>query len=148
MKDKNNSKLIKNCIISGVIIIAVVLSIFLIFTLKKKTISNSEQLTKSLKEMGVQFYEDFYYNQIGKNETERKVFLEKYKDIGIKVSLDNMLRSKKTETTDENNPFINKETNEECNKNTSMVIIYPKEPYGKTDYSIDVILDCGFESEK
>lgn len=45
--------------------------------------------------MGVQFYEDFYYNQIGKNETERKVFLEKYKDIGIKVSLDNMLRSKK-----------------------------------------------------
>ena len=125
-----------------------VLSIFLIFTLKKKTISNSEQLTKSLKEMGVQFYEDFYYNQIGKNETERKVFLEKYKDIGIKVSLDNMLRSKKTETTDENNPFINKETNEECNKNTSMVVIYPKEPYGKTDYSIDVILDCGFESEK
>lgn len=98
--------------------------------------------------MGVQFYEDFYYNQIGKNETERKVFLEKYKDIGIKVSLDNMLRSKKTETTDENNPFINKETNEECNKNTSMVVIYPKEPYGKTDYSIDVILDCGFESEK
>ena len=68
MKDKNNSKLIKNCIISGVIIIVVVLSIFLIFTLKKKTISNSEQLTKSLKEMGVQFYEDFYYNQIGKNE--------------------------------------------------------------------------------
>ena len=148
MKDKNNSKLIKNFIISGVIIIVVVLSIFLIFTLKKKTISNSEQLTKSLKEMGVQFYEDFYYNQIGKNETERKVFLEKYKDIGIKVSLDNMLRSKKTETTDENNPFINKETNEECNKNTSMVVIYPKEPYGKTDYSIDVILDCGFESEK
>ena len=148
MKDKNNPKLIKNCIISGVIIIVVVLSIFLIFTLKKKTISNSEQLTKSLKEMGVQFYEDFYYNQIGKNETEKKVFLEKYKDIGIKVSLDNMLRSKKTETTDENNPFINKETNEECNKNTSMVVIYPKEPYGKTDYSIDVILDCGFESEK
>lgn len=148
MKDKNNSKLIKNCIISSVIIIVVVLSIFLIFTLKKKTISNSEQLTKSLKEMGVQFYEDFYYNQIGKNETEKKVFLEKYKDIGIKVSLDNMLRSKKTETTDENNPFINKETNEECNKNTSMVVIYPKEPYGKTDYSIDVILDCGFESEK
>ena len=148
MKVKINSKLIKNCIISGVIIIAVVLSIFLIFTLKKKTISNSEQLTQSLKEMGVQFYEDFYYNQIGKNETERKVFLEKYKDIGIKVSLDNMLRSKKTETTDENNPFINKETNEECNKNTSMVVIYPKEPYGKTDYSIDVILDCGFESEK
>ena len=29
-----------------------------------------------------------------------------------------------------------------------MVVIYPKEPYGKTDYSIDVILDCGFESEK
>ena len=77
-----------------------------------------------------------------------KAFLEKYKDIGIKVSLDNILRSKKTETTDENNTFINKETNEECNKNTSMVVIYPKEPYGKTDYSIDAILDCGFESEK
>ena len=29
-----------------------------------------------------------------------------------------------------------------------MVVIYPKEPYGKTDYSIDAILDCGFESEK
>ena len=93
-------------------------------------------------------WSNFAYYQIGKNETERKVFLEKYKDIGIKVSLDNMLRSKKTETTDENNSFINKETNEECNKNTSMVVIYPKEPYGKTDYSIDAILDCGFESGK
>ena len=29
-----------------------------------------------------------------------------------------------------------------------MVIIYPKEPYGKKDYRIDTNLVCGFEVEE
>ena len=42
----------------------------------------------------------------------------------------------------------NSKTNQECDKTNSMVIIYPKEPYGKKDYRIDTNLVCGFELEE
>ena len=31
--------------------------------------------------------------------------------------------------------FVNSKTEEECDRNNSMVIIYPKDPYGKRDYT-------------
>ena len=36
-------------------------------------------------------------------------------------------------------------TKDECDKTESVIVIYPQEPYGKTDYVIDAKLSCGFE---
>ena len=73
--------------------------------------NESQKLTKELKELGISFYEDFYYNQIGKTDEEKKTFLEKYTDIGIKVSLDNLARYKKDESEEIIKKFVNSKTN-------------------------------------
>ena len=134
-------------IIGGIILLLIVIiSLFLIFNNHSK--NESQKLTKELKELGISFYEDFYYNQIGKTDEEKKTFLEKYTDIGIKVSLDNLARYKKDESEEIIKKFVNSKTNQECDKTNSMVIIYPKEPYCKKNYRIDTNLVCGFEVEE
>ena len=38
--------------------------------------------------MGKDFYENFYYEQVGSTDEERADFLSKYESIGIKINLD------------------------------------------------------------
>ena len=133
--------------IISIIILVIFASIILFFTLNKSE-DESLKLSSSLKDLGIDFYENFYYKQIGKTDNERKEFLEKYKDIGIKVSLDNLSRYKKDDMDDILKQFVNDKTKEECDRNSSMVIIYPKDPYGQKDYTVDAILVCGFEEKE
>lgn len=143
-----NIKFSKKMIIIPICILVVILLIVFVPKLFKQEASQEEKLTTTLEELGIDFYENFYYNQISSNDEERKEFLEKYKDIGIKINLDNLSRFKSEETEEISKKFVNKETKEECDKINSMVVIYPKEPYEKTSYSIDVILECGYEKEE
>lgn len=144
-KIKINKKVV--IMIISIIILVIFASIILFFTLNKSE-DESLKLSSSLKDLGIDFYENFYYKQIGKTDNERKKFLEKYKDIGIKVSLDNLSRYKKDDMDDILKQFVNDKTKEECDRNSSMVIIYPKDPYGQKDYKIDSILACGFEEKE
>ena len=141
------NKLLKNklfLIIGGAVILLLVLLVVLFITFTNKG-NESKRLSSSLKELGISFYEDFYYKQVGTTDKEKKEFLEKYKDLGIKISLDSLSRHNKEKTEAIIAEFVNKKTDEECDRNNSMVVIYPRDPYGKKDYSIDAILVCGFE---
>lgn len=141
---KNNKKVV----IIAATIIGIILVSVIIFLVTKNNISQEEKLTSSLKELGIDFYENFYYNQISSDEKARAEFLEKYKDIGIKINLDNLSRFKTEETEEIVKTFVNDETKKECDRINSMIIIYPKEPYEKKSYSIDAILKCGYEEKK
>ena len=134
-------------IIGGIILLIIIITSVLIM-LGNKQQNESQKLLNELKQLGESFYEDFYYNQVGKTEEEKRAFLEKYTDIGIKVSLDNLARSKKDESAEILKKFVNSETNVECDKTNSMVTIYPKVPYGKKDYRIDANLVCGFKTDE
>ena len=136
----------KFIIIAIAVLAIIILTIILCVTVKGKS-SEQERLTASLKELGVDFYENFYYNQTGTEEKTRTEFLEKYKDLGIKVSLSSLARYKQANNSEENvlEKFVNSKTKEACDADSSKVVIYPKSPYGKTDYYIDAILVCGFE---
>lgn len=141
------NKIMKNklfLMIAGAValIVVLVVALVLIFSNNK---NESLKLSESLKELGVDFYENFYYNQISKNDKERKEFLEKYKDLGIKVSLDSIARHKIDAKEEILAEFVNSKTKEECDRTNTMVVIYPKEPYGKSDHVVDAILVCGFE---
>lgn len=135
----------KVLIIAGVLLAVIILvTVFvLIFGGSKK--NQSQVLSESLKDLGADFYETFYYKQVGTTDEERKEFLEKYKDLGLKISLDSLARHNKEKTDEIIAEFVNNETGEECDRTNSMVVIYPRDPYGKSDYSIDAILVCGFE---
>ena len=143
---KFNKKTIIICCIIFVVIVAVAL--ILIIKPFGKSVTHEGKLTTSLEELGRDFYENFYYNQISKDDEERSQFLEKYTDIGIKINLDNLSRFKSDETEEIKKEFVNDESKEECNLINSMVVIYPKKPYEKTSYSIDVVLECGYKEEK
>lgn len=132
----------KYYLIAGIVVIILIVGLIIVVSGKGKE-SESQKLSSELKNLGIDFYENFYYKQIGTDDKERKEFLEKYTNIGIKVSLDNLVRYKKDDTILEK--FVNSKTKKECDKTSSMVVIYPKEPYGKNNYTIDAMLVCGFE---
>ena len=128
------------CAIVAVIIIGVVLAIVLGGGNQEK------ELTKELESMGRNFYENFYYSQIGENDEDRSAFLSKFSALGIKVDLENLGRT--LENKDEQlAKFVNKKTNQQCNQTNTKITIYPQDPYGKGDYKIEVTLDCGFEKK-
>lgn len=146
-KDEKNKKMIQICAISvGLIVVLVVV----LFLTKGIRLSQEEKLNKSLTKMGEEFYTEFYYSEISKNKSSSEVseFLSKFKDVGIKVNLDNLSRYNDNANEDEIANFKN-DNGTECNKTNTRAVIYPKSPYGKKDYTIKVELDCGFEkSEK
>lgn len=119
------------------IIIGIVIIIF------KGTIgTEKDEITLYLEEMGKEFYEDFYYEQLGNTIEEKSSFLSQYQEIGIKISLETISKYKENKNKDLTRIFINKETNEVCNFNTIKVIIYPKEPYEKDSYKMVTEVDC------
>lgn len=137
----------KNLIIAivGVIILVAIVAVVVLMMDKK---DNKKELEKSLTEMGRDFYENFYYDQVGSSADERTSLLSKFTTVGIKVDLDNLGRYNNGEYKDEISKFQNEKTKEKCSKTNTKVVIYPKSPYGKTDYKVETELDCGFEKEK
>jgi len=129
-----------------VIFIAIILILFIgVITFVFLHNTNEKKLERSLRDMGKDFYENYYYDQTGETEKEKEAFLAKFKTVGIKVNLDNLSRYKNEENAEKIKAFVNKDTKKECNKETTRVIIYPQEKYGKTDYDLKVELDCGFD---
>ncbi len=145
LKDKKKLAII---IGAGVGVIVLIIVLLLCFG-GKLNVTEEQKLEEKLQELGKGFYEDFYYKQVASDEEARTEFLKKYKDLGIKVNLDTLSRYKKeADSAKVLEPFVNSKTKEECDKINTMVIVYPKEPYGQKDYRVDVKLVCGFEKEK
>lgn len=105
-------------------------------------------LEDTLISMGRDFYENYYYDKTGKNDDERKDFLKKFEKQGIKINLDNLGRYDSSTNKEKLKEFVNPTTEESCNYQNTKAIIYPKGNFGKTDYDIEVILDCGFDTEE
>ncbi len=133
----------KGMVIVGVIAVLIVVLI-LLFVLKDNTKVNLES---TLKDMGIDFYENFYYDKAGDSDEERAAVLQKYKEIGIKINLDNLQRYNSEQNAPKIKEFVNPKTKEQCNFDDTMVIIYPKENYGKKDYDIKVNIVCGLEDK-
>lgn len=126
-----------------VIIVSLVITISLTSKLNEKRETNENELTELLKDLGSKFYEEFFYIQAGKDNKSRKEFVEKYNETGITTTLDNMTKSV-TEAEEKISEFKNSITNEECDKEKTIVKIIPKAPYGVNDYELEITLVCGF----
>ncbi len=104
-------------IIGGVLLILIMM--LSLFMFKKD--NQEEELNQLLKQLGSEFYEEFYYDKVGNNLEERKNFLEKYKDIGIKINLENLSRYNLEQNKDSLAKFVNKKTNQECDKTNTVL---------------------------
>lgn len=136
----------KNCFIAlATLILIIAIVLIITFTFKE---SEEDKLNDMLKELGINFYENFYYDQVGTNDTEKKEFVKKYETIGIKVNLDNLSRIDSDDNKKIVDKFVNSKTKKECDKLNTRVIIYPKSPYEKDSYDIKTELVCEFDESK
>lgn len=139
---KDKKKLIRGLIIifGSIILVASIVTIII----KCATGTKSESgLKKELTKIGKDFYENFYYDEIGSTEKERKEFVKQFEEIGIKVSLNTLSKYKGEDKMNEVlNIFINPKTKKPCNINDTKVIIYPEKPYNKTSYNIKSEISC------
>ena len=135
---KSKNKLIIEIVIIFLLLIVIGLAILTLF---RKEIYTSSDMDDSLREMSLRYY-DSYYDEIsnGKTEEEIKQYLEKYKDTGIKLSLNDL----SDYDPSNNDPIIEKfvKDEKECDREGTKAIIYPKSPYGKNDIDIESIIDC------
>ena len=147
----------------GVVALVVVIVAFALLIGKG---SDEKRVNETVNNLAKVFYEEFYYKAAGSgDEVKRAETLAKYQDTGIKISIDNLVRYYVTteeykgleaslaegSVTDKSKDYIDKNFKTkkfECNKDETRAIIRPSEPYGKSDYTIEVVTSCGFESEK
>ncbi len=146
IEKQEKRKLNKKTLAIVVAVLIVVILVVLLVVFGKK--SNEKELESSLNKMGSSFYENFYYEQIGSSADDRTSLLSKFSTIGIKIDLENLGRYNDGEFKKDIKEFKNSLTGEKCNQTKTKVIIYPKSPYGKTDYKIETELSCGFKEKK
>lgn len=140
----------KTIIVSGIalvlVVVAIVGAVFLFGN--GSSMSNKAKYEKTLREMGKDFYENYYYERTGKSDEERKEFLSKYSTTGIKIDLENLARYNGESNKEKVADLVNPDNKNVCDAKNTRVIIIPKESYKKTDYEIKLELDCGFETEE
>lgn len=146
IEKQEKRKLNKKTLAIVVAVLIVVILVVLLVVFGKK--NNEKELESSLNKMGASFYENFYYEQIGSSADDRTSLLSKFSTIGIKIDLENLGRYNDGEFKKDIKEFKNSLTGEKCNQTKTKVIIYPKSPYGKTDYKIETELSCGFKEKK
>lgn len=122
----------------------VIIGMLIIYFTKDLRISKEEKIVRDLTSMGEKLYSDYYYSQISSNKTTDEVisFLKKYETTGLKFNLSEMEKYS-DEYKEKISTFKNKK--KLCDKENTMVIIYPKSPYTKTDFDSEIKLDCGFK---
>lgn len=143
MKEKERDKTII-CISFGVIIF--------FFALWFAFYNNNEKaIERKTKQLAKDYYENYYYETLKKdgglkNQKEVEKFLKLYEKMGIELSLDRIssYNSKKYDMNEELKSFKNRRKKTPCDLKKTKAILYPKKPYKKGDYTIEVKLDCGF----
>lgn len=133
-------------IIGAVVIVVAAIVLAIIFLGGNK----EKKLSTNLNTLGKQFYEEFYYPSQEKSQDDVKSFIKKFEKTGIKVNLENIAKISKVDQDLLKTMGISKEKSDskvktiaKCDTSNTYVIIKPKKPYGKTDYSIEINLDCG-----
>ena len=106
--------------------------------------NNEKKLTSNLEKLGKSFYEDYYYPSQEKSQKDVKEFVKRFEKTGVKVNLENISKISKIDK-ELIDSMVNNKTKEKCDGEKSVVTFYPVKPYGKTDYRIEVKLECGFD---
>ena len=114
-----------------VVLLLIVGGIVLVPKFLKST--NKESVVTKLTE---EFY-GYYYDENGKS-TDIKQFLANYKDSGLKISLGDI----EVYLNGKNGKEGDYKALDKCDVDKTYATIYPKEPYGKKDFTVKVELSC------
>lgn len=140
--EKKTSK--KKIITIGSIVLGIIIIIVLIILCITVFFNKEKVITRKIKAMGKDYYNNYYYDALSKNRKKEELdtILSKYVETGIKIDLKSLEKYSSGKYKEEIKKL--KSDKKECDKSNTAVIIYPQEPYGKNNYKIKVELDCGF----
>ena len=126
-------------IVAGVIVLAVLIVLCITVFFNKERIT-----TKKVKSMGVDYYTNYLYDALakGRKKEDLEKILVRYAGRGIKINLEILEKYDSGKYADEIKNL--KSGKKACDKKNTKVTIYPEEPYNKTDYRVEIELDCGF----
>lgn len=131
-------------------VIAIILLIIVILALGYLVYSyvyggtQEQKIERKLKKMASDFYKDCYYDELveQKGSASNAIeYLKGFEKKGLKVSYSNL-----KEYYDEYGRMNYTELSV-CEEDNTYVLIYPKSPYGKTDFTIGFKLDCELEKK-
>jgi hypothetical protein len=153
--------------VSAGVAAALVIVIGCLFVIPSLSKPSTEKVIKQkVNDLGVTFYEDFYYKSSGNGDNDKRTeFLSKYQSMGIKVSLENLIRYYVTTDKYKELDIANvdasvtdrvealkkawfEDKNYNCDGDNTKVIIYPKDPFGEKDYKTELVTVCGFKDEE
>ena len=126
-------------IAAGIVVVIAVIVVLIVakpFGNKDKKVET--KLNDRMTELAKNFYENYYFDQVGSE------FVKGHAENGIKIDLANLARINNSDSQSVLDEFKNSE-GEACNTSSSKVTIFPKDPYGKTDYELKIELDCNFK---
>ena len=130
MEKKGNGKRVLAII--GIVFLVLVIGIILFLSLSK---GMRQELR--VKNIAGSFYKYYYEDNTDKKDKDKiKVFLSNYASSGLRVKLGDM------ETFIDTHKVENYNILKNCDKDKTSVIIYPKAPYGKKDYTVKVKMSC------
>lgn len=116
------------------------LFLILAFAVKDNYVLNDKtNVSEKIEEIGKEFYKDFYNQKLKESKNIEKE-LSMFKNIGIKINLENLMLYKDGKYKEIIENF--KVNNKTCDKVKTRVIIKPKSPYKEKDYDIKVELKC------
>lgn len=124
-------------LISGMIILIILIIIFIVPSFKHKknyNDDNSNFLEEQLKKIGKQFYENYYYSNLSSEEYAK---LANFSNNGIRIDITNL-----EVIISLDDSIKNQLEKDNCDFDQTKIVIYPKEPYGKQDYSVELELSC------
>ncbi|MDD6223757.1 MAG: hypothetical protein PUB18_02015 [bacterium] len=139
----------KNLILLTLLLVAII--IILVATLVVKDNSRSknqqERLSKYLEKKAKYFYEEIYYPQLPNMVDEVDTFLQNFETTGISLSINVLIEQNTIIEKEAKENMVNKDNNTPCDFDNTKAIIYPKTPYDKDSYNIEVRLDCNLINE-
>lgn len=145
-KKKELNEKQKKILVYAIIVLLILSVIGLYFFLNyynenKKT--DSERMIEYMENLGKDFYENYYFDQIGELEKQNMIqdatsFLANLENNGISVSLDLVI-----EQQFRNREEIKKEIKKyDCDYSATKVVIYPQDPYTKKAYKLEAHVTC------
>lgn len=128
--DDNTKRLIKIFVV-GVIILIIS---FVLITIKRNVfdVNTEKKITRKIEKLTGEYYSNQLHDLFTLKE------LEKRSSTGIEVDLYGLLYKLEYKKFSD---FYLDDGNKKCNLTKTIIMIYPKSPYGVKDYTIDVKLD-------
>ncbi len=126
-------------------IIAVVVStLVLVVNIAMGSIFREDRVAeRALLSLAKEYYESYYYDRFSGTTSDLSSVFEKYSEIGFaSVSLRQLLLVDNRRFAPYASSFKN--SRYACNPELTTIKIYPKEPYGKTDYDVKINLSCSW----